>query len=272
MDVGEELLHGAVEHRATPRHGAERLLSRTTSQEHSDRDHLHPVRDGRQHEVIDPRRLRGRAVRSDKTQDAGNREPVDVGVDEPDAQAPRCQARRQQRGQCRLADPAFAARDGDHAGQGIGPERHRPGRAPGAQHLGEASALLCIHDPHCDLGGSHARYRQCGGTNIGFDSSCSGASGDGERNVDPCRAVIDASAANHAELADRAAQLRIHHGADGARDLVCGCHRTPPLITPSRPRGPETRSWRARPRCAAAPRVRRAFSAAISARRAACHG
>ena len=73
-DVGQELLHGAVQHRAPPGDGAHRRLP-VAAQEHADRDDLHAVGDRRQHQVVDAGRLparrrrhrRGRAAPGSRT-------------------------------------------------------------------------------------------------------------------------------------------------------------------------------------------------------------
>lgn len=74
-DVGEELLQGAVEHRAPPHDGL------VAGDEHADAHHFHPVGDLRDDHLVDAGRLTGEA------EHRGDGEPVDVGVDETDAQA-----------------------------------------------------------------------------------------------------------------------------------------------------------------------------------------
>src|SRR5690606_31770982 len=77
-DIGEELLHGAVQHWAAP--GDDRF---TVTEEHADRDRLHSVRNRWQHEVVDARRL-GPCRNAEQP---WYRETVHIRVDEADGKA-----------------------------------------------------------------------------------------------------------------------------------------------------------------------------------------
>ena len=99
VDVGEELLERAVEHRAAPHDGAVGV------EEEPDRHHLQLVGDRRHDHLVDHHRPAGHA------QHARDRVAVDVGVDHADLGAVRGQRGRQVRRQRRLADAALAGRD-----------------------------------------------------------------------------------------------------------------------------------------------------------------
>lgn len=107
-DVGEELLEGPVEHRSAPH---DRLVA---GHEHADRDDLHVVRDGRQDHLVDL----GRLVLD--AQHAGDREAVDVGVDDAHLEALLGEGGREVGGDRGFADAALARRDGIHAGEAAG--------------------------------------------------------------------------------------------------------------------------------------------------------
>ena len=103
VNVREELLERAVEHRPAPHHGSvvvEEVADRDQLQPAADRRHDHLVDDDRP--LLDPEHVRDRVA-------------VDVGVDDadllPEPVERCCEVDRERR----LADAALAARDRDHA-------------------------------------------------------------------------------------------------------------------------------------------------------------
>ena len=113
--VGEELLERLVQHRAAP---DDRLA---VGHEVADRDAAHAPRLGRHEHLVDHHRV---AVGAEH---AGDREAVDVGVDDADRVAAGGQRDGEVGGDARLADAALAGRDEQRAGPrtGLG-ERDRP--------------------------------------------------------------------------------------------------------------------------------------------------
>ena len=86
VDVGQELLHRAVQQRSAPGDGGRPSTNMPIEID------LHPVRDRRQDHVADL----GRLGVCD-AEDAGDREPEHVGVDEPDPQSARGEGDREVR-------------------------------------------------------------------------------------------------------------------------------------------------------------------------------
>ena len=125
VDVGEELLERLVQHRAAPDDGL------ALGHEVADRDAAHAPRLGRQQHLVDDDRL---AVGAEH---AGDREAVDVGVDDADRVALGGERDGEVDGDAGLADAALAGRDEQRAGPraGLG-ERDRP-------PLGVAVGLAC---------------------------------------------------------------------------------------------------------------------------------
>ena len=103
VDVGEELLERAVQHRAAPHDRA------AVIQEEPDGHHLQVVRHGRHDHLVD----HDRALLD--AEHARDRVAVDVCVDDPDLEAPGAQCEREVHRQRRLADAALAGGDGDDA-------------------------------------------------------------------------------------------------------------------------------------------------------------
>ncbi len=102
VDVGEELLERAMQHRSAPHDRA------AVVEEEPDGHDLQVVRDRRHdHLVHDHRPLLD-------AEHARNRVAVDVGVDDADLEPAGAQRERQVDRQRRLADAALAGRDGDH--------------------------------------------------------------------------------------------------------------------------------------------------------------
>ena len=135
VDVGEELLERLVQHRAPPDHGL------ALGHEVADRDAAHA-----------PRLRTGAASRRSPTgsavgaEHAGDREAVDVGVDDADGVAVGGEGDGEVGRDARLADAALARRDEQRPGPrpGLG-ERDRPalGVAVGAGCAGVAGPSPC---------------------------------------------------------------------------------------------------------------------------------
>ena len=119
VDVGEELLERAVEHRPAPHH------RRVLVEEVADRDQLQAAADRRHDHLVDDDRA---LVDAEHVRD---RVAVDVGVDHADLLAQLVERGGEVDGQRRLADAALAARDRDHARARI--ERDRLLRPAAAQ-------------------------------------------------------------------------------------------------------------------------------------------
>ena len=99
---------------------------------------------------------------------AGHREPPDVGVEHPDGQAPAGQGHGQVDGDRALAHPALARGDGDDPGGvgDVGGRRRVLGQQPGPGH--DRLALLGVHHP----GGDRHRPRRRGGRRRGSRRRC----------------------------------------------------------------------------------------------------
>ncbi len=146
VDVGEELLQRAVQHRPAP-HDRGVVLG-----EHADRDDLHAVR-GRRH---DHRLDLGRLVLD--AEHARHREAVDVGVDDPDVQAAGGHRGGQVDRDGALADAALAGRDREDAGQRARlRERDLALRGVALEQRLQPLALLGRHDVELDGDPLHAR-------------------------------------------------------------------------------------------------------------------
>ncbi len=217
--VGEELLHGAMQHRPAPRdHGF------AVAQEHADRHGLHVVCDRRQHEVVDAGGLRaGRDAQQPR-----DREAVHIGIHQSDPEPLTGEGDGQIRGDGGLADAALPARDEDHPRQRVRSERHLPGGATLAQLLSERTPLVGGHDADVDGDLIDAGNGCRGIPDILLDVLGGGASDDREHDADPRDRAVDGDVAHHVEVADRAAQLGVGDGRDSRAHAVSerhGCSR-----------------------------------------------
>jgi hypothetical protein len=122
--IGQELLDRLVQHRTAPDHG---LVVRN---EVAHGQAFDTVGRGRDHHVADDDRI------VIGPEHLGDREAVDVGIEQADLVAGRGQRDGQVDRHRRLADAALAGRHADDTGLGVGPEerRHRRGgRVPVAR-------------------------------------------------------------------------------------------------------------------------------------------
>ena len=163
----------------------------------------------------------GRCVRpsaSTRPSRPGNREPVHVGVDETDAQPPRGERDGEIGGERRLADAALAARHGDHPRERVRAERHHARRAAIAEEFGQLAPLVGRHDTDVEVDADDAGDGGRGIRHLPRDAlGCRAAR---DREGDPHRGdvAVDRDLTEHAEVGERAAQLRIDHGPDSGAD------------------------------------------------------
>ena len=169
-------------------------------------------------------------------QQAGDREPPHVGVDDRHVPAPAGQRHRQVGGDRRLAHAALARGDEQHAGlaAGVGEGDHAAlGVAVGvlaaggggrvAVELGAQRRPLVVgHDREVEVDRVDPVERpDRAGDPVG-DLGPQGAAGDREGHRHPDVPAVDGDAAHHVEVDDAAVQLGVFDGAEGLDDLVFG--------------------------------------------------
>ncbi len=220
---------------------------------------------------------------------AGDREAVDVGVEHADPQAVRGHRDREVGGDGRLADPALAGRDREHLGQRVRlRERDDRLRGAAAQHGPQLGPLLRAHHAHRHVHRGHPGHAGRRRGDVAGQGVLERAArrrqveADGdERAARPVRADVDRP--HHAEVGDRAADLRVEDagqlgadgidqevGIDGGHAPIVGAARPAPVVRGARGRRSPTvrlsrRAGGRRPRGARgrrAPRAHRAGSRA----------
>ena len=213
VDVGQELLERTVQHRAAPHHGlvvVEEEADRHQLQLAANRRHDHPVDHDRL--LVDPEQVRDRMA-------------VDVGVEDARALAEARERGRQVGGERRLADPAFAACDGDHARRPVEPDPLRALGNGAAEPRGQRRALVRCHHAELERHALHSGDRCEGRRDLFLEARAERAAGDRERDPDRHIAAFDADVAHHVELDHVALQLRVDHLLHGLQDLFArGLH------------------------------------------------
>ncbi len=147
VDVGEELLERAVEHRPAPHH---RLVA--ALEEEADRHQLQVVLHRRHDQLVH----RDRSLPD--AEHVRDRVPVDVRVEHADAVAELRERDREVRGERRLADAALAAGDREHAAVGRKPDHAVALGRAAAQLLRQRLPLLGRHHVERELDAGHARH------------------------------------------------------------------------------------------------------------------
>src|SRR5207245_11066720 len=151
--------------------------------------------------------------------------------------AERCRKVDGQRG---LADPALAARDGDHARGAI--ERDALGALGNAapELGGQRRLLLGRHDVEVERDTLYAGDRRERLGDLLLEARAQGTAlyGQSDRHGDV--AAVDPNGANHVELGDRAAKLRVDDLLQRLEDLVArGLHTNEPSnVSAARRRSP----------------------------------
>jgi hypothetical protein len=204
VDVGEELLERAVQHRAAPHH---RLV---VVEEEPDRHQLQVMLHGRHDHPVDDDRLLVNA------EDVWDRVAVDVRVEDADTLADLCERRREIRRQRRLADTALAAADGDHASRRVQRQSLRPLVQAATQLLRQRGALLLCHDVERQRHALDTRDVAHHIANLVLKRRAQRAAGDGERDCYLDATAVDDDPAHHVELGHRLPEL----GVDDSRKRV----------------------------------------------------
>ena len=153
--------------------------------------------------------------------------PIDVGVDDAHLQAAVRHGDREVDGDRRLADTALAGGDGEHLGQR---SSLREGdvalRAPAAQALLHGLSLVVGHHAQRDLDLMVGSDLGDGRSDVGGEPVLERACGDGQqdRRADGRRVGrgIDDDVVDHAELGDRALDLRVVDLGEGLADQLDG--------------------------------------------------
>ena len=208
MDVLEELLHRLVQHRTAPEHGAAFL------HEVPDRNRLEIVRDGRHDHFVD----RHRALMD--TEHAGDRKAVDIGVDNANLKAELLERDREVDRHRGLANATLARGDGNDTRLGRNRERAGGGWGAAATQAGcERRALVFGHAGEVH---EHARdtFDRADLTlDIAVDRGLQRAAGDCERHTNGDVPTIDRDGANHLELDQIFAELRVDDAGHRLADL-----------------------------------------------------
>ena len=165
-----------------------------------------------------------RAVGVDEPEQPGDREAVHVGVDEADRAARARRARRRgSRSRVDLPTPPLPLVTAMTRVSESGAERHLAGRAAAAQPLGQRAPLVGRHD--ADLERRHPSMPATDAAAAAPRARCGRRRGSPTIvSTIPTEATpsVDRDVAHHAEVGDRAAQLRVDDRADRAPDGVGG--------------------------------------------------
>ena len=210
MHVLQELLEGAVQHRATPHH---RLV---VIEEEPDRHQTHVVRNGRHDHLVDDDRL---LVDAEHVRD---RMAVDVRVEHADLAALRGERGSEVDRQCRLADSALAGGDRDHARLRRELDAARFG--PAAQLGRQRRTFVGRHHVEVERHRSDAGQRPDVLADLILEARAKGAPDDGQGNRHAHVCAVDLDRAHHVQLGDRAPELRVDHIAERLEDLVAREH------------------------------------------------
>ena len=212
VGVLQELLHGPGQDEPAPH---DRLL--LVGQE-PHRQHPHGARpDGALERDHLPRPGLDVALHA---QQAGDGEAPDVGVEDPDGQAPGGQGHGQVDRDRRLADAALARRDGQDPGRG-GDRRLGgvlAGLPAGPGHDG--GPLLGVHGRHLHVDRAHPVEGPHVVDDVLLDLAPQRAGGDGQRHVDDDVAALDGDAPDHAQVDDGVAQLGVDDRPQAVADLL----------------------------------------------------
>ena len=206
VDVGEELLERAVEHRAAPHHRC------VLFEEVADRDQLQAAAHRRDDHLVDDDRP---LVDAEHVRD---RVAVDVCVDHPDLLSEAVERRGEVDGQRRLADSALAARDGDHTRRRV--ERDRLLRPAATELGGQRRLLVRAHHVERELDATHAREAADVLRDLILERVAEGATRDCECDRDRDVGAVDLDGPDHVELGHGLAQLGIDHALERAQDVV----------------------------------------------------
>ena len=176
---------------------------------------------------------RGMILRSAETSGRVGAEPEhardrvapDVGVENADALAFRCERGGEVGRQGRLADPALARADA----QDVRDLRERAlGEGAAPELLLQGALLLVGEDVEVDVHVGHTRQRGDragdGGLEVALDRASGRGQGDGDVH-DAVRAELDR--ADHVQLDDRAVQLRVDDDLERLEDLILARHGAP---------------------------------------------
>ncbi len=162
-----------------------------------------------------------------------HREPPDVGVEDADGEAPPGQRHGQVDRDRRLADAALAGRDRQDPGR----RRHRrrrcvlPGLPAGAAHDVRLLGRVHLSDGQLDRGDAGEPGQPA--ADVPLDLAAQRAAGDRQRHLDvdgPVR--VDLETADHAEVDDVRAQLRVDHCPQGVAGLIRRGRRWPGSVAP----------------------------------------
>ena len=246
-DVLEELLDGPVQDEAPPHDGG-LLVGEEPHRHHLEQAGADGLLEG--HDLL----ALGAQLTSHPEQ-ARDREPPDVGVEEPDHEPPLGERHRQVDGDRGLAHPALPRRHGQDPGGGGDVGRQRPVLlcpAPGPVH--EGAALGGVHLAHHDLDDAHAGQAAHPGLDVGPQLGPQGAAGDGQGDLhlDPSVGV-HRHGPHHAEVDDVVAELGVDHAQQCGTDRLLGRgrgrgrHSTDPTVHLVRngPEGLATRAYAA---------------------------
>src|SRR5690606_2914949 len=227
MDFGEEVAKHFAQHRTPPDHRS------VVPDEEGHRHHLHP----------EPLDGQNRLVDHDGTlldsHHVGHAETVDIGIDDSHFFPFPGHRDRQIDGDGGLADPTLAAGDGDKLSFGILGQQRREGSAgfgrgtcPRAllpQSGRQSGALLIRHRTEADIYLLRAQ-----GTDrllhVVLNLHLERTTLYGQNDVQRHPGAVDPDVANHAELHQAHAQLRILHSPEGIQNLFLREHREHPII------------------------------------------
>ena len=208
VHVLQELLHGAVEDQSAPHDGAVLV-----GQEAHRQDPEEPVADA----PLQRDHLLGAGLDlALHAEQAGNREPPDVRVQDTDGEPAPGQGHGQVHGDGALAHPALARGDGEHPGGGrdIGGRGGLTGDPPGLFH--HRPSLGLVHGTRPDVHRPHAGKREDPALHVPTDLVPQGAAGDGQGHLHVDRSVrghLDGP--DHPEVDDAGPQLGVDHAGQG---------------------------------------------------------
>jgi hypothetical protein len=235
VDVGEELLERAVQHRAAPHHGLVAAL-----EEEADRHELQAVLDGRHDQIVHGDRPLPDA------EHVRDRVPVDVRVEDAHPVAGLRERDREVRRERRLAHAALAARDREHAAVGGEPDHAVALGRAAAQLLCQRLPLLGSHHVERQLSAGHTGHLREHPLDLLLERVAKRAAGNGEDDCERDDAVVDLEVPHHVELGDRAAQLGVDHPAERLQDGVAiRLHRS--RVAPRRRAGGRLRAAKRSP-------------------------